>query len=291
MCKRSRNQNTSGTSVETEEGIELFGDELILNAYIEEFEHRLRKRDIIPELENYEKRTEQICQLYLNEAKKNVEPEYSIEEYDKVCKKLKKKKACGRDLFPPDIFISGGPQLHTLILALLNQIKSADTTIYQWTMVLIATIYKNKGNRKQLVNHRGIFLKQILSKMFEKLNMNRIEPCCERICKCQAGSRTNRGPADQTFLLRAAIDHSKYLRRPLYIVLYDYKQCFDSLWLSDCLLSLWNLGVKSETLNNLKNLNDTCNITVKWDNQGSNGKIYSSTGVCIRRCTVLSIHR
>ena len=236
---------------------------MIKNAYLKEFVHRLRKRDIVPELENYESRTELICKLRLQEARSNKEPPYTEAEYEKVRKHLKKGKSCGRDLFPPEIFISGGDQLHSLILALMNQIKSADLVIHQWTLVLIATIYKNKGRRKQLVNQRGIFLKQILSKMFEKMNMNRIDDKVKKIDKFQAGSRTNRSPADQTFLLRASVDHCKYLKKPLYIVLYDYKQCFDSLWLSDCLLSLWSLGVKSETLNNIKNLNETCNMAIK----------------------------
>ena len=263
LCKKSKNQEARATSIETNDGTELFGDSLITNAYREEFVHRLRKREMIPELKNYEKRTEQICQLYLQEARQNVEQQYTVEEYDAVRKNLKKKKACGRDLLPPEIYINAGSQLHTMILELFNQAKSANTTIHQWTQVLITCIYKNKGKRKQLVNHRGIFLKQILSKMFEKLNMNRIEPFVKQIDKAQAGSRSERSPADQTFLLRAAVDHSKYLKKPLYIVLYDYKQCFDSLWLADCLLSLWNLGVRSETLNNLKTLNETCNLVVK----------------------------
>ena len=263
LCKKNQGQAECGTSIESPDGTELFGEDLIMNAYKEEFVHRLRKREIIPELRHYEKRTEEICQLRLEEARKNKEPPYSEDEYKKVTAKLKKGKSCGRDLFPPDIFIRGGDQLHSLILTLMNQIKSADTIIHQWTLVLIATIFKNKGKRKQLVNHRGIFLKQILSKMFEKLNMNRIEKNIQQIDKFQAGNRTNRGPSDQTFLLRAAVDHCKYTKRPLYVVLYDYKQCFDSLWLSDCLLSLWKLGVQSETLNNLNNLNKECNIVVK----------------------------
>ena len=53
LCKKARSKSSCGTSVETEEGVELFGDELILNAYLDEFVHRLRKRDIIPELRNY----------------------------------------------------------------------------------------------------------------------------------------------------------------------------------------------------------------------------------------------
>ena len=163
LCKRYRNNQSNCTSVETKDGRELFGDNMINDAYLDEFVHRLRKREIIPQLKNYERRTEQICEMYLEEAKSNKEPPYTAAEYQSVRKKLKKGKSCGRDLFPPDIFIRGGDQLHSLLLALLNVIKSSDVTIHQWTLVLIATIYKNKGNRKQLVNHRGIFLKQILS--------------------------------------------------------------------------------------------------------------------------------
>ena len=263
LCKKSRNQTNSGTSVENEDGTELYGDEMIKNAYLKEFVHRLRKREIVPELKNYESRTELICKMRLEETKNNKEPPYTETEYKKVKDHLKNGKSCGRDLFPPDIFISGGDQLNSLILTLMNHIKSADLEIHQWTLVLISTIYKNKGRRKQLVNQRGIFLKQVLSKIFEKLNMNRIDDQVKRIDKFQAGSRTNRSPADQTFLLRAGVDHCKYLKKALFVVLYDYKQCFDSLWLSDCLLSLWNLGVTSETLNNLKNLNETCNMKIK----------------------------
>jgi hypothetical protein len=263
LCKTARTNTTSSTSIETTEGTELFGDEVIAEAYLKEFSHRLRKREIIPELKNYEERTELVCKLYLEDAKKNHEVPYTTEEYQRVRKKLKRGKSCGRDSLPPEIFIDGGDQLHTLLLSLCNLLKSADYTVHQWTLVLIATIYKNKGKRKQLVNHRGIFLKQILSKMYEKLNVNRIEPAIERIDKFQAGNKSNRSTANQTFLLRAAIDHCKYINKPLYIVLYDYTQCFDSLWLADSLLSLWRIGVQTETLNNIYNLNKTCNMVVK----------------------------
>jgi hypothetical protein len=73
----------------------------------------------------------------------------------------------------------------------------------------------------------------------------------------------NRSTADQTYLLRAATDHCLYLDQPLYITLYDYSQCFDSLWLSDCLLSLLKVGVDKEIVSILQKLNETCNIIVK----------------------------
>ncbi len=228
MCRRSKQNSTNCTSVINENGVELFGEDTIPNEYGKEFQHRLRKRAIIPELENFEIRTEQICRLQLEEAKKQKEKRYTREELLIVKKNLKRGKSSGRDLLPPDIFIRGGYQMDTLILNMFNELKSCDVLPYQWTQVLIATIYKNKGSRKLLVNYRGIFLKQILSKMFEKINMNRMITNIESIDKFQGGSRTGKGPPDQTFLLRAAVDHAKYTNKPLYITLYDYSQCFDA---------------------------------------------------------------
>ena len=107
------------------------------------------------------------------------------------------------------------------VLNLLNGIKEENGMPRQWTQVQVSPIYKNKGKRKQLVNQRGLFLKQVLSKIYGKLNINRARNGMEGIDKCQAGNQHNRSSADQTYLLRAASDHCRYLKRPLYIVFYD----------------------------------------------------------------------
>ena len=264
LCKKSRrNNNTMGNSVITEKGNEVFGSDMIKDTYMKEFQHRLRERSIIPELKNYESRTKQLVKLYVEKSKKTITPNYTTEELDQVTAKVKKKKSCGRDCIPPEITRNWGGNLKTLALNVMNKIKNNHVIPSQWLEVLISTIYKNKGSKKMLVNQRGIFLKQILSKIFEKINMKRIQENINRISPLQAGSRANRSPADQTFLLRGCIDHAKYMNRPAYIVLYDYSQCFDSLWLDDCLLSLWKLGVQNEILSLIRDLNKDCNIIVK----------------------------
>lgn len=93
--------------------------------------------------------------------------------------------------------------------------------------------------------------------------MNRADEAMDSIDKSQAGGRKNRSTADQTYLLRAAVDHCKYLDQPLFVTLYDYSQCFDSLWLTDSLLSLIKVGVDTEIVGILRKLNETCNIVVK----------------------------
>ena len=263
LCKKWKKTSIMSTSVELEDGTEVFEDDLIRNAYKEEFTHRLRKRDIAPELKNYEDRTDEICRLRLIESRMKNEPEYSKQELDSVISEIKSKKSPGRDLIPPDVLIFSGNQLVEQILLFMNHVKESGEMVKQWTEVLISPIYKNKGKRKRLVNQRGIFLKQVISKIFEKLNKNRMTANINQINKFQAGCKPNRSPADQTFMLRAAINHCRYMNRCLYVTLYDYSQCFDSLWLQDCLLSLWNIGVQSETLHNIQILNDTCNIVVK----------------------------
>ena len=262
LCKRNKVKSTLGSSVELEDGNEVYSEEMIRNAYKNEFVHRLRKREISPDLLNYEKQSERLCQLLLSQEDEH-EPTFSPEELENVRKHLKKGKSPGRDGLPPDIFIHGGEKLQQLVMNMLNFIKQNKGVPKQWSQVQITTIYKNKGKKKQLVNQRGIFLKQVLSKMYGKLNMNRADTAMENIDKSQAGGRHNRGPADHTYLLRAAIDHSKYINQPLHITLYDYAQCFDSLWLSDSLLSLLKVGVSSEVVRNLKELNEKSNIVVK----------------------------
>ena len=263
LCKKSKKTKMGGASVEGRDGKELFGEDLIRNAYRDEFEHRLRQRTIIPELKNYEERTKLLCALYLEQTRHNHEPDYTREELNSVYGGVKKGKSPGRDKVPPEVYTNGGQGLQTAVLDTLNKIKCAESIPRQWEKITMPTIYKNKGKVKQLVNHRGIFLKQVLSKMFEKLNTIRINPYLEKISKFQAGARCKRGPADQTFLLRGQIDHSLYIGKPLFATLYDFEQCFDSLWLEDCLLSLRKLGIESEVLNIISNLNKSCDIVVK----------------------------
>ena len=85
----------------------------------------------------------------------------------------------------------------------------------------------------------------------------------ENISKFQGGSRPNRSSADQLFLLRACIDHAIYLNISTFLSLYDFKQCFDSMWLQDSTISLRNIGIESEKIALIKKLNENSKIVVK----------------------------
>ena len=103
----------------------------------------------------------------------------------------------------------------------------------------------------------------MVSKVFEKLLKSRIKNELAGIDLCQAGSRSNRGPTDNTFIVNAVIDHHKYLNKCLFLTTYDFQQAFDSLWLQDCVLSLHKLGVPGSVLQIIFNLNRVARIRVK----------------------------
>ena len=79
----------------------------------------------------------------------------------------------------------------------------------------------------------------------------------------QAGSRKERGPADNLFIFRGVMDHFKFTKKTLFVTAYDFEQAFDSLWLEDCILSLRDVGVDKEYLQLIYNLNKQTSVTVQ----------------------------
>ena len=51
--------------------------------------------------------------------------------------------------------------------------------------------------------------------------------------------------------------------KQLWITFYGIEKCFDSVWLEDCINSLWDNGVKDDTLSLIYYLNAKANVIVK----------------------------
>ena len=78
------------------------------------------------------------------------------------------------------------------------------------------TLKKKKGLFKSLKNYRGIFIVPIISIIFEKLLKNRIPLILKQnMSNFQNGGSKGKGVVDNLFLLRALIDHSKYMGKQL----------------------------------------------------------------------------
>ena len=264
--KNAANKNTRKpqdlSSIIKPNGVEVDGNVAIKEAYQEEFEIRLSNRKPAHGWEQYTEATNIITREWLK-GESVSSPPFKFTELEKVVSELKGDSSSGVDNYPPKVFKTAGKGLLQSILQLVNEIKSRREFPQQWDLVRIVTIYKRKGSKKKLKYYRGIFLTIIISKIFEKLVKSRIEIKLKRINVLQAGSRKNRGPPDNTFLLRGVIDHFKFTKRTLFITAYDFEQAFDSLWLEDCVLSLRSLGVEKEYLQLIYNMNKQASVTVQ----------------------------
>ena len=251
-------------SIISRSNVELFSPSAIINEYRNEFICRLSHRKIDSYFSNYEIVTNKLFQqMYTSSLNCNSEPDFTDVEVKEVLNTLTSGSSTGTDRLPPDVFINAGHGLISNITLLVNAIKASKWIPSEWLDLVIVTIFKNKGSRKLLQYYRGIFLCNILPKIFEKLVKRRIKLMLAKVNILQAGSRTNRGPPDSLFLLNGMIDHANYLKKQLFLTFYDYSTCFDSLWLEDSMISLWNLGIRNELFAMIYKLNENSNIKVK----------------------------
>ena len=93
---------------------------------------------------------------------------------------------------------------------------------------------------------------------------NRISDTLQQnISKFQNGGMKSKGVVDNLFILRGIMNHANYLGKELWLTFYDIEKCFDSLWLEDCINSLWDLGVKDHVLCLIYLMNIKATATIK----------------------------
>ncbi len=227
-----------------------------------EFVFRLRNREPADDWKGYVEATNAAVEELLKNQDED-SPPFTMEELTDGIKKMKTGTSPDFYNMYADVLARAGQGALQSLLQVLNIIKTTHIIPEEWRNVLITMIYKNKGSRLDLEKYRGIFLTVIVSKLFERLLQARMKDSLQKVSLFQAGSRPGKGPPDQLYLLRSAVDHSKYMNNPIYITAYDFRQAFDSLWLQDCILVLKRLGVENSILKLIYEMNKTTIVQVK----------------------------
>ena len=147
---------------------------------------------------------------------------------------------------------------------MVNSIKRSKIFPLEWNEIWIRTLKKKRGSFRKVENYRGIFLAPILSIIFEKLLKNRISQHLQQnMSRFQSGGMKGKSVVDNLFITRGLINHAVYSNKELWVTFYDIEKCFDSLWLEDCINSLWDLEVKDYMLYLIHLLNTKASLTIK----------------------------
>ena len=84
------------------------------------------------------------------------------------------------------------------------------------------TLYKNKGDRGDCNNYRGISLLNIISKLFAKIVLMKLRVLAERIYpESRCGFRAKGATIDMIFSLRQLQEKCKEQGKPLYVAFID----------------------------------------------------------------------
>ncbi|KAL0156964.1 hypothetical protein M9458_048210 [Cirrhinus mrigala] len=175
----------------------------------------------------------------------------TIAETLKAIQQLKSGKAAGIDGIPPEIWKYGGPALHSKLHDLFVCCWEQGTLPKDFCDAVIVTLYKNKGEKSDCSNYRGITLLSIAGKILTRLLLNWLVPAIaeDLLPESQCSFRANRSTTDMVFVLRQLQEKCREQNRGLYITFVDLTKAFNTVSRQGMWQILERLGCPPKFLN------------------------------------------
>ena len=240
---------------------------LIEELSLEVFVDRLKNRNIKEDLIDMKNDKEEMCKNSLKAASENKTLPWTMKQLEEVLKYLKKNKSRDPYGYANEIFKdnAAGNDLKTAILKLINRIK--DEQIFPKALEIcdISSIYKNRGNRNNFDNYRGIFRVPILRTIIDHMIYNdEYDTIDQFLSDSNVGARKGRSIRDNIFVVNA-ITNTVINRDedPIDVQVYDVQKCFDALWMQECINDLVDTGLNNDKLLLLYLENQNAMISVK----------------------------
>ena len=150
----------------------------------------------------------------------------NAEELEKTTKMMKNGRCKDpSNIYAEQIKYNGSAKLISLIITLFTLIWSLATAPQAWLHSIIACLFKNKGDKMDPGNYRGLSITSTLSKLFTSIIINRLKPIYEAILlPSQFGFRANKSTNDAIFVLKNIIDNSS---EELHCCFIDLKAAYD----------------------------------------------------------------
>ena len=143
---------------------------------------------------------------------------------------MKTNKAPGIDGIPAEVFKHGGTLLKENLLKLIQKCWEEQTLPQDFKDAVLIPIYKNKGDRRDCGNYRGISLLSVAGKILAKILQQRLKILSENVLpESQCGFRPSRSTTDMIFSVRQIHEKAIEQQQELYIVFVDFNKAFDTV--------------------------------------------------------------
>jgi sorting nexin-29 len=136
-----------------------------------------------------------------------------------------------------------GEILHDKLFELVQAIWRTENMPQDWYTAMLIPIYK-KGNRLVCANYRGIALLCTAYKIFTYILLDKINPYAKHLLgKYQCGFRQGRGTTDALFSVRMILEKCREFDVPVYQLVIEFKQTYDSLNQERLWTALVSMGI------------------------------------------------
>ena len=155
-----------------------------------------------------------------------------------------------------------GEPIIEIVYPLIKTIWAEENIPKQWNKGNITSIWKGKGDKEDLSNHRGITTSSAIGTILDTMIDNRIEHLV-KFTQAQGGGRKGASCCDHLFILRAIMDLSISAKQSTFVTFYDVSKAYDNVDNQDMLVTIWEKGLKGKAWRILKNLNSNLTASIK----------------------------
>ena len=177
-------------------------------------------------------------------------------------------KAPGQDGISPDIIKCGKEALIEPLHAILCKCWEEGSVPQDMRDAKIITLYKNKGDRTDCNNYRGISLLSIVGKIFARVILSRLQFLGTLVYpEAQCGFRPQRSTIDMIFATRQIQEKCREQQMPLYIAFIDLTKAFDLVSRDGLFKVLKKIGCPEKLLSIIISFHKSMTGVVSFDGE------------------------
>jgi len=153
-----------------------------------------------------------------------------ILEIEMTIQSMNNNKSPGIDNIPAELYKKGGGLLLNKIHSLIKGIWREEKMPTDWTTNSIVPIYKNRGDKLQCKNYRGISLLCTGYKILTTVINSRLKKYTENtIGEYQAGFRTGKSTIDRIFTVKNLLEKSWEHNVEIHQIFVDFQKAYDNI--------------------------------------------------------------
>ena len=259
--RMKRDETTEWTITKDENGKRLYGA-VANKENAATYYEALFKKPMVQEHE-YHKEVER------NVAEHENDRDYEEELYNKIPTRTEveaainqKKNGKATTDFKNEMIKNGGEPMVDAVMVTLEAFWMEETAPKHWNKGIITSLWKGKGDREMLKNHRGITVSSSIGTIPEVILNERFMKHMT-FTQAQAGGRKKCSPYDHVFIIRAIIQYALKTKKRIILTFYDVAKAFDHAEVDDMFETVWNSGVKGKIWRLGKRLQEQLTATVK----------------------------